>query len=184
MRPKNCLPTLAVLVCAVVFTFGAPALAAAPSSVTGSRLDAHDWESVLPAPREGMVIIDTFVLALRLSGAGLLTGTWTEESKYPGGIVLNGTECAGCKVRGVYYNRFRVTGSIHKTSFSLEVHDKAHVVIPGGLGPNLPADPQVGCRVAGNSSALWLLFQDHVYMLWPEGDYAGYAIGGHCRQEV
>jgi hypothetical protein len=168
----------------VVFTFGAPALAAAPSSVTGSRLDAHDWESVLPAPREGMVIIDTFVLALRLSGAGLLTGTWTEESKYPGGIVLNGTECAGCKVRGVYYNRFRVTGSIHKTSFSLEVHDKAHVVIPGGLGPNLPADPQVGCRVAGNSSALWLLFQDHVYMLWPEGDYAGYAIGGHCRQEA
>ncbi len=184
MRPKNCLPALAVLVCVLASTLGPPALAAAPRPVTRPKLVAHNWEFVGPAPREGMLIIDTFVLTVSLSDAGLLTGTWTEDSKYPGGIALNGTECAGCKVAGVYYNRFPVSGSIHKTTFSVEVHDKGHLVFPGGLGPNVPAGLQVGCRVGGNGSALWLRFQGFVYLLWPEGEYAGYAVGGHCRQEA
>jgi len=184
MRPKKSLPTLVALVCAIASNLVAPALAAAPSSVTGPKLAAHNWEFVGPAPLEGMVIIDTFVIALNLGDAGLLNGTWSEESKYPGGIALNGTECAGCEVRGVYYNRFRVTGSVGKTGFTLEVHDKQHLVLPGGLGPNLPLGPQVGCRVASNASALWFLFQSHVYVLWPEGDYKGYGVGGHCHQEA
>ena len=106
---------------------------------------------------------------------------WTEESTISGGIALNGTECLGCQVGGVYYNRFPVTGSIDKAAFTIEIHDASHLVLHGGLGPNLPPGPQIGCEVANNAGALRLRWDGHVMLLWPEGDYASlHNVGSYC----
>jgi hypothetical protein len=147
---------------------------------------AGGWEFGAPLPSKGYLIFDVVHLTLVGRPAGHLTGSWSEGAIPPlnTGLALNGTECLGCQIPGEYYDRFTVTGTVHGSSFRIEVHDSQHLVFKGGLGPHMPSGALIGCEPgtgmdAGIDGTLYLRFQGQSLVFWPSSFYSvSFGVGG------